>query len=271
MQNVFLTNATTESWHGGAIEDYFIRKSGRFEPAHRAVAGAACGLFLCFTNRCGSTLIAAEASSLGYCGQPNAYRNYEFFNADFVTGYCDRNAIYDLQGYVEAIFAEFSSPLGIFFTKGSLDQLAWLRRAGVIGVAFPTHHYLRVTRNDLVAQAVSFVIAEQTGRWTSLHPETDAVIHYDADRIAAALAYFSPTITDAGLYFSLIDAEPAHFLYEEARLDLSQVGARLQRLTGIAPLPRAARTLDLQRQSRPENQEWARRFRDEALAARGIR
>jgi trehalose 2-sulfotransferase len=271
MQNFFLSSAATESWHGGAIEDYFTRKSGRFEPARRAVAGAACGLFLCFTNRCGSTLIAAEASALGYCGKPNAYLNYEFFNADFVVDYCEQNGISDLQTYVEALFAEFGSPLRLFFTKGSLDQLAWMRRTGIIGIAFPNHHYLRVTRRDLIAQAVSFVIADQTGRWTSLHRETGDAIQYDADRIAAALAYFSPMIADADLYFTLIGADPVHFVYEEAQRDLSQVGLRLQRLTGLAPLPRAGRTLDIQSQNQPANREWAERFRNEAIAARGIR
>ena len=28
--------------------------------------------------------MAAEASSLGFCGKPNSHLNYEFFNSDFV-------------------------------------------------------------------------------------------------------------------------------------------------------------------------------------------
>jgi LPS sulfotransferase NodH len=255
----------SESYHGSLIEEYFARKSGSFEPASRALPTAACGLFLCFSNRCGSTLVAAEASSLGFCGKPNSHLNYEFFNSDFVIEYCEQNSISTFQQYVEAIYEEFSSPLNIFFTKGSLDQLVWLKRSGVIGVALPNYHYLRVTRRDLVAQAVSIVIAHQTGQWTSMHGHSRGVPSYDHQKIAGAVSYFAKITADADVYFSLLDVQPAYFVYEEVLADIAQVGEKLQRLTGIDALPRMPRTLEVQKQTQRMNLEWAQRFRDEAI------
>lgn len=258
----------SESYHGSEIEKYFARKSGGFEPISRVVEGAACGLFLCFTNRCGSTLVAAEASALGYCGKPNDHLNYEFFNSDFVVEYSEKNSISTLQQYVEAIYEEFGSLLKIFFTKGSLDQLMWLRRCGVIGVAFPVYHYLQVVRRDLVAQAVSFVIAEQTGQWTTMHRPYTGDLFYDQGRVANAISYFSKMTADANIYFSLLDVQPAYFSYEEVLVDLSQVGEKLKALTAIDALPRRSRTLDVGRQSQNLNLEWCQRFRAEVSMGR---
>ncbi len=270
MQTCFLTTSASESYHGTQIEEYFARKSGGFPLVSGAITEAACALFLCFTNRCGSTLVSAEASSLGFCGKPNDHLNYEFFNSDFVIEYSEKNSIDTLQQYVEAIYTEFRSPLNIFFSKGSLDQIAWMRRSGIIGVAFPHYHYIRVTRRDLIAQAISFLIAEQTGQWTSFHKPTTAVLSYDREKIAGVLAYFARITADTDIYFSMLDVDPTHFVYEEVQIDLAQVSAKLQRLTGINALPRGPRTLAVQKQSHSLNLEWSRLFRAEVRDAHGI-
>jgi hypothetical protein len=41
-------------------------------------------ILMVFTNRCGSTFIAAKLSEAGYVGPPTAHRNFEFFNADIL-------------------------------------------------------------------------------------------------------------------------------------------------------------------------------------------
>lgn len=255
------------SYHGSLIEQYFTRKTGRFEMTYRAIPMAKAGLFLCFTNRCGSTLVASEASSLGFCGKPNNHLNYEFFNADFVEEFSDRNDISNLQDYVEAIYEEFGSPLGLFFTKGSLDQLAWMKRCGVIGIAVPTYHYLRVVRRDLIAQAVSLLIAQQTGQWTTIHAPSADRPSYDHQSIADAVAYLAKTAAEIDIYFSILDINPTCFVYEDILADLAQIGQKLQGLTGLNALPRGPRTLDVQKQSQSVNEQWAQRFRNEVVAA----
>ena len=251
-------------YHGTAIENYFSRKSGCFTPIN-CVSASGLGVFLCFTNRCGSTLVAAEASALGYCGRPNTHLNYEFFNVDFVEEFCEAHSILTFQDYFEAVYEEFRSPLGIFFTKGSLEQIIWLKRSGVIGVAIPDIRYLRVARKDLVAQAISFVIAEQTGQWTSKHTVTSDMLTYDHQKIANAILNFAKISSDTDVYFSLIGTQPACFVYENIIGDINEVSRKLQALTGIEPLPRGPRTLDVQKQAQGVNLEWAQRFRGEAL------
>ncbi len=167
------------------------------------------------------------------------------------------------QQYVEAIYEEFASPLNIFFSKAQIDQIPWLNRCGVIGAAFPVYHYIRVTRNDLVAQAVSFLIAMQTRQWTSLHASTNAVLRYDFEKISNAIAHFALLNAKADIYFSLIGANPVCFIYEEIIADLAQVGPKLQSLTGISAMPCRPRTLPVEIQSRPEKLDWARRYRAE--------
>ena len=145
--------------------------------------------------------------------------------------YSEQTSISTFQQYVEALYEEFRSPSNIFFTKGSLEQISWLKRSGVIGVAFSTYHYLRVTRRDLVAQAVSLVIAEQTGRWTSLHKPVDRILSYDHEKITATISYLAKITSDTDVYFSLLGVNPEYFVYEEVLADLAQVGTKLQHLT----------------------------------------
>jgi len=122
----------------------------------------------------------------------------------------------------------------------------------------------------LIAQSVSYVIAEQTGLWTSVHKPTDRVAIYDGGKISAVLAHISRTEADANLWFNIIDVEPAIFVYEEIALSLTEIGSKLQQLTGIGPLPRRNPTLDIHCQTQQVNLEWCRRFKQEVLTATGV-
>jgi LPS sulfotransferase NodH len=249
------------SYHGTIIEKYFIDKTGIFDPI--TLPKEIQSIFLCFTNRCGSTLVADEASALGFCGKANSHLNFELFNSDFVIEYCEANSIKSFQSYLDAVVQEFISPLNFFFSKASLDQLAWLSRVGVIGRAFKRPIYLRVVRKDILKQSVSYLIAEQTNKWTCKHNGNGRVPQYNREDIANAMSFFEGVNTDADLYFHRLKEKTIFFFYEDVVADLDLVRVKLEMATNV-PSRRSHRVLDVKPQRSEINDEWERRFRAES-------
>lgn len=246
-----LPEMLAHSPHGALIEAYFRERHGRF------IAGALPprSLVMCFTNRCGSTFVAAEASRHGFCGAPNSHLNFELLNSDFVIEFCSERNLPTFAAYLGCMAARFRSPLGWLFTKASIDQLAWLARIGAIP-ASPPPVVVHVRRRNLVAQAVSVVIAKQTGQWTSLHPGTAVEPVLDIDAVLEELAYVLRANAAAECYFALSGIEPVRFEYEAVLERPEQVAEALGARLGIAaPLP-SAPTLALSRQTTPRNESW---------------
>ena len=252
-----LPKSFCHSHHGTLIEKYFIDKSGTFDPI--TLPKRMQSIFLCFTNRCGSTLVADEASALGFCGKATSEPNFELFNSNIVMEYCEANSIKSFQGYLDAIVQEFTSPLNFFFSKVSLDQLVWLSRVGVIARAFKNPIYLRVVRKDILKQAVSYLIAEQTNKWTSKHSGNGCVPQYNRENIANAMSFFESDNADADLYFDRLKAKPICFFYEDIVADLDRVRVELEKATNV-PARRSHRALDVKPQRSEINDAWERRF-----------
>lgn len=100
-----------------------------------------------------------------------------------------------------------------------------------------------------------------------MHEPSSDILSYDHQKIANAVSYIAKITADTDVYFSLLGMQPTYFVYEEILPDLTQVGEKLQGLTGINALPRGPRTLEVERQSQRVNLEWAQRFRDEVIGA----
>lgn len=117
---------------------------------------------MAFTNRCGSNLLA------DYLVQTGRFGGFgESLNAPVAQSFQDREGVRSLPDYLAALAETHgcggNRDLGV---KASADQLAMLIRHGIPRM-FAGFRVVHVCRQDLVGQAVSFMIANQTNRWTS--------------------------------------------------------------------------------------------------------
>jgi LPS sulfotransferase NodH len=218
-------------------------------------------ILMVFTNRCGSTFIAAKLSEAGYVGPPTAHRNFEFFNADILIPWCRDRGIASLDAYLRAIAAEYAAPAGTFFSKISVDQLIWLTRCGVIGTLLPAPIFIHVVRRDVIAQAISLVIAVQTGEWTSLHQKNPVTPDFMPRAILNVAKDIRIQEAHADLYFSLTGAAVMRIVYEDAVADPTRIVAGFTAMAPIPPVPVNQPTLPVERQRGALNAEWERRFR----------
>lgn len=68
-------------------------------PTSKESPATASTLFVCFTNRCGSTLLTSKLSQFGLAGRAEKFKNYEHFNHKVISTYCNEKKINSLFDY----------------------------------------------------------------------------------------------------------------------------------------------------------------------------
>ncbi len=127
---------------------------------------------LAFTNRCGSNLLAEYMWKCGYFGQIG-----EMLNADIIEKRSNELSITSFEDYILELNSSINKRNRIFGIKASAEQIVMLYEYGIFDM-FSGVKAVHSYRSDIVSQAVSYSIADQTKRWTSLHDtETDEVTY----------------------------------------------------------------------------------------------
>lgn len=245
--------------------------------------------FVCATPRTGSSLLLSLLESTGVAGRPEAY-----FRAPDEPTWAERWRIprtadggFDYADYVRAALAAGRTDNGVFGAKlmwGTLDEVVdklgtvypELRGNDValLTRAFGRTRFIYLRRDDVLAQAVSWLRAEQTGVWfiddngqTDDSTVTGQVPRYDADGIR----HFVETIEEHNAaweaWFTAWGIQPLVLRYEE--LDADQVGTTRRVLDFLGLRLPEGRTIRarLRRQADELNQEWIERYRSTGLAS----
>ena len=132
---------------------------------------------LCFTNRCGSNLLGEHLRATG-----NFHGFYEHLNHDVVEELSYQRGSDTFPNYLKTLAAEKTNDCHSYGIKASWDQLLMLLKWNIPAM-FSGIRIIHIERRDVVAQAVSFSIAAQTKKWTSLMKGETTNISYDFDDI----------------------------------------------------------------------------------------
>ena len=220
-------------------------------------------LLICFVPRSGSTYLCGLLASTGVLGRP-----WEHFWAP--DGFADREAA--------DVLREGATQNGVFgckFQLGQWNALLERERARAPGLPdrelverlFPDPRYVRLRREDRVAQAVSWSRAMQTGLWSTTH-EGSGDPRYDRAEIAGLLELigWESNGWDAWLAAQGIDAHEV--AYERVLADPRAAVEAIGRAAGVS-VPDGIELRSYpgwERQADALNDEWIRRFRDEVPA-----
>lgn len=238
--------------------------------------------FVCATPRTGSSLLLGLLESTGVAGRPQAY-----FRSPDEPLWADRwrlprtaDGDIDYADYLRAALAEGRTGNGVFGAKlmwGTVDELV-ARLATVhpdlagddtalLGRAFGRTRFVFLRRADVLAQAVSWLRAEQTGAWY-LGGDGEisgggggGVPTFDADAIGRLVEVIGRHDAAWRAWFAAAGVAPYVVSYEE--LDADPVGVTravldflgLDLPDGVAVVPRHRRQAD------DLNREWIRRYR----------
>ncbi|GAA5034183.1 Stf0 family sulphotransferase [Actinopolymorpha pittospori] len=248
-----------------------------FNRAMSAPASPTDSYLICATPRTGSSLLCGLLASTGVGGRPEAYfrqPNEQSWAERWRI--VDRSGHFDYADYVRAAITAGSTDNRVFGAKvmwGTLDEvvakLATVhpKLAGadleLLNQAFGRTRFVFVRRADVVAQAVSWLRAEQTNLWyvgdsgvSGREPE------YDLDGIRGFVRMIEEHNAAWRTWFSSFDVQPHEVVYEELIADMSAVTLGILDHLGLPTT--GSVTPRHQRQADDINAEWMARYRAEA-------
>jgi LPS sulfotransferase NodH len=190
---------STEPWDQyGADYDF-----ARFEGTPRIA-------FLATSPRCGSHYLGHLLRGSGLFGAP-----LEYFAEARLNDWKKQLGVTSYPAVFDYLFRYRTSPNGWFSVKAHWPQFAWFMRNNSDPRLKNIAVWIRLVREDVVAQAVSWARAESSGKWISFRDEANTP-EYSFDSIHAALISLRTEKRAWQLFFSKMPREQQITLHYEA-------------------------------------------------------
>lgn len=189
-------------------------------------------VILCFTNRCGSNWLAELLNATGLVGLAD-----EFFNAERVQEDCAVCKLNSFDGFIRNLPNNHSTLNAVFATKLSWDQLYFLSRIKVIPKIIPKPRFIYIAREDLAAQALSFLVAKQTGQWKSnwnsgVNGKSE-LASISNEKIIEVISEIQFAQSQFELYFKKLKLKPYRVCYEDLQTDPEFIISEILHFLGI--------------------------------------
>jgi hypothetical protein len=239
--------------HEEKLRDYFAR----FEvPAATAALNKPVCMML-FTNRSGSSLVSEYMRSI-----PQFTGFGEPLNAKWIVDRCEREHLTTFADYLrwETDRLYRHKPGAFLGMKASYGQAMMLMRSGAIPTFFNDVRWVVIQREDLLSQAVSFSIADQTKQWRSFDSGESVDPVYDYQDIRRRLQGFAHSYMAINMFCSVFEIRPYRIVYDEfARNPVA--GARaLASYLGVDDVTIDPEALQMERQRNSFSAGFHRRF-----------
>ncbi len=246
---------------------------------------------ICATPRTGSTLLCDLLAATGVTGAPDSFfmRDIDPLRAR-QWGLPDHRDPLDrdsVAAYLAAAIRAGSGRTGVFglrLMRENLDDLSAM--IGMVHPGLPSDKarlraafgdilFIHLTRNDKLAQAVSMVMAEQTGLW-HLAPDGTELERlappqppqYDYARIAAKRAGLRRDDAAWRDWFRDQGIAPLHVEYRTLAARPAATVARICSALGVAAPATATLRPGVARMPDTLKRDWMRRYRDDARSRR---
>jgi LPS sulfotransferase NodH len=260
-----------ECAHEKTVAEFFGNRLAHDAPKSEPIVSEG-PLFLCFTNRCGSTWIGALLAEVGvFPSRTDGHKNFEFFNSDSIVSISRDANIGSMRDYISHLNRFYRGETGCFSTKISVDQLAWITRAGLVRDLMPRPRFLFVRRRNTLAQAISFSIALQTHQWTSNHEGNKVDPEFRPGEILNLHRMILTANAHFEAYFQLHCIKPLEIVYEDVVGKGAEVLSLVGTLIGTELNNRVEReeNFSVKKQRTSRNSEWENRMRAEYAATIG--
>lgn len=232
---------------------------------------------ICGTPRTGSTLLCGLLQSTGIAGVPESY-----FRLPDEQSWADRwqlgrdpQGAFDYSDYMRAAVGAGSTDNRIFGARvmwGTMDKV--VARLGAVHpdlagedlklltrVLGPTR-FVHLWRDDTVAQAASWVRAEQTQYWQDGNARPPGhEPYFDADAIAGCVRTIDQHNAAWRDWFAAFDVQPYAVRYEDLTGDNAGATRGLLDFLGLDPPVDQTIRAGHRRQADQINHDWVTRFR----------
>ena len=229
---------------------------------------------VCATLRSGSNLLCGLLKGTGIAGRPE-----EYFSREHEPYWARRWGAPGPVEYVHGAIREGTRGNGAFGAKvmwlhlpnllaklEAVQERRDLEERALLEGTFPGLRFVWIRREDVVAQAVSFAKARQTGQWTVLDPgPTGRVPRFDFAVIHRRVRVIEEQNAAWRRWFRTNGITPFDVRYEDLVADMEAVTRRLLDFLGVAVPEDTAIAPQHERQADSVNAEWAARYREMVL------
>ncbi len=225
-----------------------------FKPAQ--ISPATKFIFLCFTNRSGSNYLAELLATDG-----RIHVAGENLNFDTVFEHSKKNHFKSFQEYF-SFLVNHTSKNGVVSMKIAPPHIELLGKSGILDQIIGQSSFVLIERSDKLAQAISHLIAFQTGKFMSTMDNSGKKIEpvFDRELLDKIIDNIAKEYRDFCLFFGRNGIAPAHVIYEQMVRNpvetLSFVGDMIG-LPGLHVKPDNAR---LDKQAGRRNEEWREKY-----------
>jgi LPS sulfotransferase NodH len=215
------------------------------------------GYAICTQPRSGSNLLCQHLSSTDQLGYPLEYFNGPGRRALGLPDFPDAP---ELQ--IDAILRLGATPNGVYAVKLFASHFAgFSRRLRWIDL-LPDLHFVYLTRDDLLGQAISWARALQTEQYRSTQPAARTAV-YDADLIGSRLMTIVQERAQWEAFFARTGIMPLRIVYERFLEDGSSHVDQVADLVGVENPDVDQSRIDIVIQRDSVSEEWKQRFRAE--------
>lgn len=210
---------------------------------------------LAFVNRSGSNLLAEYLRMT-----PGLSGFREQLNHATVERQSRKLGVTGFPDYLRAISAGAVSRGLAHGFKASWDQILMLHRLGILRM-YPEVRVIHIQREDVVAQAVSYLIARQTREWSSRHEgRAERACEFDADGISRLIGTIMESDRKVAQVCALFELPRRTVCYEDLVDDPQGVVRSIGTFTGQDLSGWSPRAPGISRQASALNEAFRRRY-----------
>lgn len=185
-------------------------------------------------------------------------------DAGFFIGFGEEVKKAYAEGAVDRYFERNRTKNGVEGCKLGWDYVEhlnkWLAFGEVDEILLSFDAHILITRGDMVAQAVSRLVARQDGKWTSKDKGNDVQPVYNRERVTYFIAQMAGHTRSIQEWLALHDKDYLHLTYEGNALDWNFATRGVLEWVGVErEIPRVKPTL--KKQSSEGKQRWIERYK----------
>jgi len=205
------------------------------------------------TPRSGSHFLGHSLLETGALGSP-----LEYFHPQHLRKWMDILGTKDFPSTMARLVSRRTSPSGWFGVKAHWQQFAPIARNEAILRFLGIDTYIEILRRDRIAQAISYVIAQQTQAWISFH-DSKVEPRYDFDAIRRAIESIDQNIAHWRHFFEQRGIVPLTVEYEDLAADPAAAVDRIMAHCGVSRVGAEPRWQP-RRQASDINARWRERY-----------
>jgi trehalose 2-sulfotransferase len=236
--------------------DYVMNFFGKIAYAPVDIPGHLKFIFVCYTNRSGSNYLAELLAS-----DQRLPRAGENLNFDTVIGHSREKLLKSFQEYFSYL-VNLTKKNGFVCIKVAPSHIELLGKSGILDQIIDRSRFIVIERGDKLAQAISHLIAFQTGKFMSTMNDAKEKVEpvFNHELLNKIISNIANEYRDFSLFFGRNGIVPAHVIYEQMARDPVGTLSFVGQMIDVPSLEIKPDNVRLDKQGGQLNAEWRQKY-----------